>query len=153
MTELIVDNFAGGGGASEGIERAIGRPVDYAINHDPEALAMHRANHPNTRHLLTSVWDADPAKLCAGRPVGLGWFSPDCTFHSKARGGKPFCDRDLARRRRGLAWLIPAWARSIRDQCQSAGVSFFMKQMGGNRDKRDSLEAIPEDLRIREFPA
>lgn len=110
MSELVVDNFAGGGGASTGIEAAIGRPVDYAINHDPEAIAMHRANHPSTTHLLGSVWDVNPARLARGRSVGLGWFSPDCTFHSKARGGKPFRDRDVARRRRGLANLIPRWA-------------------------------------------
>lgn len=110
MRELVVDNFAGGGGASSGIEQALGRAVDFAINHDAEAVAMHRANHPTTRHLITNVWDVDPRKLAAGRPVGLGWFSPDCTFHSKARGGKPFRDRDTARRRRGLAGLIPRWA-------------------------------------------
>ena len=110
MRELIVDNFAGGGGASTGIEAALGRPVDFAINHDPEAIAMHRVNHPHTRHFVSSVWDIDPTRLAAGRPVGLGWFSPDCTFHSKARGGKPFRDRNLARRRRGLANLIPRWA-------------------------------------------
>jgi DNA (cytosine-5)-methyltransferase 1 len=114
MTELIVDNFAGGGGASQGIEQALGRSVDFAINHDPEAVAMHRMNHPNTQHLISSVWDVNPAKLCAGRQVGLGWFSPDCTFHSKARGGKPFRDRDQARRRRGLAWLIPYWMKAVR---------------------------------------
>lgn len=114
MIELTVDNFAGGGGASEGIEQALGRPVDYAINHDPEAIAMHAANHPRTEHLTTGVWDVNPTKLCAGRQVGLGWFSPDCTFFSKARGGKPFRDRDAARRRRGLAWLIPYWMKTVR---------------------------------------
>jgi len=113
MREITVDNFAGGGGASLGIETALGRPVDFAINHDPEAVAMHRANHPRTRHLNSNVWDVNPTKLCAGRSVGLGWFSPDCTFHSKARGGKPFRDRDQARRRRGLAWLIPYWAKTV----------------------------------------
>lgn len=111
---LIVDNFAGGGGASQGIETALGRPVDFAINHDPEAIAMHRINHPGTRHLVSSVWDVNPARLCGGRQVSLGWFSPDCTFHSKARGAKPFRDRDLARRRRGLAWLIPYWMKAVR---------------------------------------
>lgn len=110
--EIIVDNFAGGGGASEGIETALGRPVDYAINHDPEAVAMHRANHPQTRHFCESVWDVRPRDVVRGRPMGLGWFSPDCTFHSKARGGKPFRDRDPARRRRGLAWLVVPWIRA-----------------------------------------
>lgn len=112
--ELVVDNFAGGGGASTGIEAALGRHIDYAINHDPEAIAMHRANHPHTEHLLGSVWDVSPTKLVRGRQVGLGWFSPDCTYHSKARGGKPFRDRNVARRRRGLAWLIPYWMKTTR---------------------------------------
>lgn len=110
MDEIIVDNFAGGGGASSGIEAALGRPVDYAINHDPEAIAMHRANHPLTIHYCSSVWDVNPTALAGGRAVGLGWFSPDCTYYSKARGGKPFRDRNMARRRRGLANLIPRWA-------------------------------------------
>lgn len=114
MNDIIVDNFAGGGGASTGIEAALGRPIDYAINHDPLAIAMHRANHPQTVHLTTSVWDVNPRALAAGREVALGWFSPDCTFHSKARGGKPFRDRDTARRRRGLAWLVPQWMRAVR---------------------------------------
>jgi len=111
---IVVDNFAGGGGASTGIEAALGRHCDFAINHDAEALAMHAANHPRTVHLQTNVWDVNPRKLCRGKPVSLGWFSPDCTFHSKARGGKPFRDRDTARRRRGLAWLIPYWMKAVR---------------------------------------
>lgn len=110
MNGLIIDNFAGGGGASTGIEAALGRSIDFAVNHDPEAIAMHRVNHPRTRHFCGSVWDVKPQEIAAGRPVALGWFSPDCTFHSKARGGKPFRDRDPARRRRGLANLIPRWA-------------------------------------------
>lgn len=109
---IVVDNFAGGGGASTGIEAALGRPIDYAINHDAEAIAMHRVNHPHTHHLNSNVWDVNPRKLTKGRRIELGWFSPDCTFHSKARGGKPFRDRDLARRRRGLAWLIPYWMKA-----------------------------------------
>lgn len=112
MTGIVVDNFAGGGGASTGIEAALGRPVDVAINHDPEAIAMHRANHPRTLHYCESVWAVDPAEVARGRPVDLGWFSPDCTFHSKARGGRPFRDRNVARRRRGLAWLINRWAKT-----------------------------------------
>lgn len=109
---MIVDNFAGGGGASTGIEHGLGRHVDVAINHDPEAVAMHRINHPRTRHYCESVWAVDPEQVTAGRQVELGWFSPDCTFHSKARGGKPFRDRDTARRRRGLAWLVTRWAKT-----------------------------------------
>ncbi len=114
MSELNVDCFAGGGGASEGIEEALGKPVDYAINHDPEAIAMHRANHPGTHHLCETIQEVSPRKLAAGRPVGLGWFSPDCTFHSKARGGKPFRDRNDARGRRGLAWAVTRWAKEVR---------------------------------------
>lgn len=114
MKELIVDHFAGAGGASKGMEMALGHPVDYAINHDPEAIAMHRVNHPHTHHFCENVWDVDPYAVARGRPIGLGWFSPDCTFHSKARGGKPFRDRNRARRRRGLAWLVVRWAKAVR---------------------------------------
>ena len=112
--ELIIDNFAGGGGASLGIEMATGRSPDIAVNHDAEAIAMHKANHPRTRHLCEDVFDVDPRKVCGGRPVGLAWFSPDCTFHSKARGAKPFRDRERARRRRGLAGVVIRWARAVR---------------------------------------
>jgi DNA (cytosine-5)-methyltransferase 1 len=87
--ELIVDNFAGGGGASLGIEWALGRSPDIAINHDAEAIAMHAANHPATRHYCEDVWKVDPREACRGRPVGLAWFSPDCKHFSKAKGGKP----------------------------------------------------------------
>lgn len=86
MQGLIVDNFAGGGGASTGIEAALGRPVDIAVNHDPIALAMHAANHPSTQHYCESVWEVDPRKVCDGRPVELAWFSPDCVHFSRARG-------------------------------------------------------------------
>lgn len=111
MIKVVVDNFAGGGGASHGIEKAIRRPVDYAINHDAEAIAMHKANHPATEHLTENVWNVDPLALLKDRAVEFGWFSPDCTFHSKARGGKPFRDRDTARRIRGLAWIVIKWAK------------------------------------------
>ena len=96
--EIIVDNFAGGGGASTGIELATGRPVAIAINHDPAAILMHRTNHPYTHHLQASVWDVDPVEVCAGRPVGLAWFSPDCKHFSKAKGAA-LVDRNI----RGLA--------------------------------------------------
>jgi DNA (cytosine-5)-methyltransferase 1 len=112
--ELIVDNFAGGGGASLGIEMAVRRSVDIAVNHDREAVAMHKANHPQTRHYCEDVWDVNPMEATGGRPVGLAWFSPDCTYHSKARGGKPFRDRKKALRRRGLAWLVVRWAKAVR---------------------------------------
>ena len=84
--ELIVDNFAGGGGASTGIELAAGRPVDIAANHDPAAILVHKTNHPFTERYCESVWDVDPVKVCRGRPVGLAWFSPDCKRFSKAKG-------------------------------------------------------------------
>lgn len=85
--ELIVDNFAGGGGASTGIEMALGRQVDIAINHDLEAVAMHAANHPYTRHYCEDVWEIDPIEVTQGKPVGLAWFSPDCKHFSIAKGG------------------------------------------------------------------
>ncbi|EON13446.1 DNA cytosine methyltransferase [Pandoraea sp. SD6-2] len=107
--ELIIDNFAGGGGASCGIELALGRHVDHAINHDPEAVAMHAMNHPQTEHHCESVWDVDPLALTQGRPVGLAWFSPDCKHFSKAKGGKP---RD--KKIRGLAWVTMRWAALVR---------------------------------------
>ena len=107
--ELIVDNFAGGGGASTGIELATGYSVDIAINHDPEAIKMHKANHPNTKHYCENVWAVDPVKACKGHPVGLAWFSPDCKHFSKAKGGKPK-DKNI----RGLAWVALRWAGLVR---------------------------------------
>ena len=103
--ELIVDNFAGGGGASTGIEMATGYSVDIAINHDPEAIKMHKANHPNTKHYCENVWAVDPVKACNGHPVALAWFSPDCKHFSKAKGEKPK-DKFI----RGLAWVACRWA-------------------------------------------
>jgi len=108
MNEIVVDNFAGGGGASTGIEIAIGRSVDIAINHDPAAIAMHRANHPATEHYTEDVWEVDPVEACAGRPVALAWFSPDCKHHSKAKGGKP-----VSKKIRGLAWVAVKWAKAV----------------------------------------
>ncbi len=109
MQEIIIDSFAGGGGASTGIEMAIGRSVDIAINHDPEAIAMHKANHPGTKHYCENIWEVDPVKAVAGRPVGLMWASPDCTHHSKARGGKPR-EKNI----RGLAWVVLKWAAKVK---------------------------------------
>lgn len=106
---LIIDNFAGGGGASLGIEMALGRAPDVAVNHDPEAVALHRANHPRTRHYCESVWDVDPREVCGSRPVGLAWFSPDCKHFSKAKGGKP-----VSKGVRGLAWVVIRWAKLVR---------------------------------------
>lgn len=107
--ELIVDNFAGGGGASTGIEMATGYSVDIAINHDPEAIRMHKTNHPSTKHYCESVWDVDPVKVCGGHPVALAWFSPDCKHFSKAKGGKPK-DKNI----RGLAWVACRWAGMVK---------------------------------------
>lgn len=107
--ELLIDNFAGGGGASTGIEMALGRSVDVAINHDRLALAMHGVNHPQTRHYCESVWDIDPREVTDGRPVGLAWFSPDCRHFSKAKGGAP-----VSPRVRGLAWVVMKWIGTVR---------------------------------------
>lgn len=108
LEEIIVDNFAGGGGASTGIELAAGRPVDIAINHDSEAIRMHQVNHLYTEHFQASVWDIDPVKVCRGRPVGLAWFSPDCKHFSRAKGGKP-----VSKNIRGLAWIVLRWAAKV----------------------------------------
>jgi DNA (cytosine-5)-methyltransferase 1 len=107
--ELVVDSFAGGGGASLGIELALGRSPDIAINHDPEAIAMHAENHPNTRHFCESVWDVDPIEATGGRPVGLFWLSPDCKHFSKAKGGKP-----VSAKVRSLAWTAVRWASAVK---------------------------------------
>lgn len=107
--EIIVDNFAGGGGASTGIEMATGYSVDIAINHDPKAIQMHKTNHPRTKHYCEDVWQVDPIAACKGDPVGLAWFSPDCKHFSKAKGGKPK-DKNI----RGLAWVACRWAGLVR---------------------------------------
>ncbi|HEX3018525.1 MAG TPA: DNA cytosine methyltransferase [Caproicibacter sp.] len=108
FNELIVDNFAGGGGASTGIELATGRIVDIAINHDPDAILMHQTNHPYTKHYCENVWTVDPIKACHGQKVGLAWFSPDCKHFSKAKGGKP-----VSKKIRGLAWIVLKWAGKV----------------------------------------
>ena len=107
--EKIVDSFAGGGGASTGIELATARVVDIAINHDPDAILMHKTNHPHTVHYQASVWDVDPLEVTGGSPVGLLWASPDCKHFSKAKGGKPV-DKNI----RGLAWIVLRWAGTVR---------------------------------------
>lgn len=107
--ELLVDNFSGGGGTSTGIELATGYSVDIAINHDPEAIRMHKANHPYTKHYCEDVWQVDPVAACKWHPVGLAWFSPDCKHFSKAKGGKPK-DKFI----RGLAWVACRWAGLVR---------------------------------------
>lgn len=108
MREKFIDNFAGGGGASTGIEMAIGRSVDVAINHDPAAIAMHKANHPNTKHYCENVWMVDPKEATEGDPVALAWFSPDCTHFSRAKGGKPK-DKNI----RGLSWVTIRWGLAV----------------------------------------
>lgn len=107
--ELVVDLFAGGGGASTGIEQAIGRPVDISINHDPEAVALHAVNHPQTQHYTSDVFEINPLVATRGMPVGLLWASPDCKHFSKAKGGKP-----VSKRIRGLAWVVVKWAKAVR---------------------------------------
>lgn len=106
--EIVVDNFAGGGGASTGMELGLERHVDIAINHDPAAIDMHKVNHPETKHYCESVWDVDPIEACAGRPVGLAWFSPDCKHFSRAKGSTPV-DNNI----RGLAWVAVRWAALV----------------------------------------
>ncbi|NJC06545.1 DNA (cytosine-5)-methyltransferase 1 [Sphingomonas kaistensis] len=106
---LIVDNFAGGGGASTGIEQALGRAVDIAINHDEQAIRMHEVNHPGTRHIRNNIWQIDPQDVTDGRPVDLAWFSPDCKHFSKAKGGKPR-EKSI----RDLAWVVVLWAKRVR---------------------------------------
>ena len=105
--KLVVDNFAGGGGASTGIELALGFPVDIAVNHDADAIAMHKVNHPYTRHFQEDVFSIDPVSVTGGREVGIAWFSPDCKHFSRAKGGKPV-DKKI----RGLSWVILKWAMS-----------------------------------------
>lgn len=110
-TPMIIDSFAGGGGASTGIELALGRSPDVAINHDAAAISMHEANHPETQHYNCNIWHADPADVTRGRRVGLAWFSPDCKHHSKAKGGKP-----VSQGVRDLAWVVVLWAKRARPE-------------------------------------
>lgn len=109
MREIIIDLFAGGGGASEGIEQALGVPVDVAINHDPEAIEMHKANHPETKHYIEDVFKVNPFEVTQGRPVVLLWASPDCCHFSRAKGGKP-----VKKEIRSLAWVVVSWAQTVR---------------------------------------
>jgi DNA (cytosine-5)-methyltransferase 1 len=111
-TELAIDLFAGGGGASTGIEQALDRAVDIAINHDPEAVSLHQANHPQTKHFVSDVFEVDPAVVTQGRPVGMLWASPDCKHFSKAKGGKP-----VSKKIRSLAWVVVKWAKAVRPRC------------------------------------
>lgn len=108
-SEMVVDLFAGGGGASTGIEQAIGRHVDIAVNHDPQAISLHTVNHPQTRHFVSDVFEVDPLHVTGGKPVRLLWASPDCKHFSKAKGGRP-----VSRKIRGLAWVVVRWAKAVR---------------------------------------
>lgn len=117
--ELMVDNFAGGGGASTGMEMATGISVDIAINHDPEAIRMHKTNHPSTKHYCENVWDVDPVEVCKGRPVAIAWFSPDCKHFSKDKDGNDY-----------------GWAKVL----DYIGVGWNPTTIGGNCKGQMSLE-------------
>lgn len=162
LEEMIIDNFAGGGGASTGIELATGRPVDAAINHDPDAILMHQTNHPYTRHYCESVWDVNPWEVTRGRPVGLAWFSPDCKHFSKAKGSKPV-DKNI----RGLAWIVLKWAGTVRprviilenvEEFQTwgpvrKGKPVKSKQGETFRKWKEQLQALGYDIEHRELVA
>lgn len=145
--ELLIDSFAGGGGASTGIEAATGRPVDYAINHNEAAIIMHRANHPRTVHLQESVWKADPREIVGKGRVGLAWFSPDCTHFSVARGAKP-----VSPRVRGLAWIMVKWAKLPRHQRPRVMICENVKEFvtwGPLVCKRDAKGNVMHDAKGR----
>lgn len=160
--EIVVDNFAGGGGASTGIELATGLSVDIAINHDPAAIAMHKANHPDTEHYCESVWEVNPTEAVKGRKVGLAWFSPDCKHFSKAKGGKP-----VEKKIRGLAWIAVKWAIAVKPRViMLENVEEFktwgpLKDGYPDEDKKGltfksfvkSLEALGYEVQFRELRA
>lgn len=144
--EIVVDLFAGGGGASTGLEQALGRPVDIAINHNPWAVAMHAANHPLTTHLCQDVWEADPRIECAGKPVGWLHASPDCTHFSQAKGGQP-----RSRATRSLSWVVLRWAGTVRPRIISLeNVKEILKwgPLVAKRDKATGriLKAVTRDV-------
>ena len=109
MRGLVVDTFCGGGGASKGLEAALRRDVDVAINHSPTAIAVHQANHPGTRHFAADVFEVDPRKVTRGRRVEVLWASPDCTHFSRAKAGVP-----KSKKIRSLAHVVVEWARAVR---------------------------------------
>jgi DNA (cytosine-5)-methyltransferase 1 len=144
---LIMDNFAGGGGASTGIEMAFGRSPDYAINHDAVALGMHAANHGETVHMVNDVWDVDPWAVAAGRPVGFAWFSPDCRHHSKAKGGAPVTDSV-----RDLAWVAVKYAKIVKPRViMLENVEEF--QLWGPLDKDNRPDKTRQGETFRQFVA
>ena len=141
--ELIIDNFAGGGGASTGIELATGRSVDVAINHDPDAIAMHKMNHPNTVHYCEDVFDINPLEVTKGRPVALCWLSPDCKHFSKAKGGKPV-DKKI----RGLAWIAVRWAAKVKPRMIILENVEEFKSWGPLKDNRPDKEKKGQTFNI-----
>ncbi len=140
--KLIVDLFAGGGGSSSGIEEGLGRMVDIAINHDEDAVSMHAVNHPQTKHLVSDVFEVDPRKVTEGRPVGLLWASPDCTYHSKARGAKPI--RSATKKRRALAWVVTRWAGQVKPDCIMLENVEEFAQWGPLVGRHNSLRPCPK---------
>jgi DNA (cytosine-5)-methyltransferase 1 len=147
--ELLIDSFAGGGGASLGIKQATGREVDYAINHDEAAIIMHRENHPGTVHLCESVFKAKPAAIVGKGRVGLAWFSPDCTHFSVARGSKP-----VSPRVRGLAWVVIKWAKLPKHQRPRVIFLENVKEFrtwGPLIKKRDDAGKVMRDAKGREL--
>lgn len=143
--ELVVDLFAGGGGASTGIEQAIGRHVDIAVNHDRDAIGMHEINHPQTAHYLSDVWEVDPVVVCNGRPVGLLHASPDCTHHSQAKGGQP-----RAQEIRSLAWVVPRWAGKVRPRVitlENVGQMIQWSPLIAKRDKATGRVVTLDEVR------
>jgi DNA (cytosine-5)-methyltransferase 1 len=153
MRELIVDLFAGGGGASTGIEQALGVPVDIAVNHDPEAIMMHYWNHPHTRHYAEDVFQVKPLEATGGQPVGLMWASPDCTHHSRAKGGKP-----VSRKKRFLAIAIPRWAKQVRPRVIILENVPEFKEWGPTIKKKvytnqwSFEDGEPRNFKIEEYP-
>jgi len=161
--EIIVDCFAGGGGASTGIELALGVSPDIAINHDIEAIALHSVNHPNTEHYISDIFEVDPMIATMGRPVGLAWFSPDCKHHSKAKGGKP---RD--KKIRSLAWVAVKWAKKVKprvimlenveefkDWCPLDKEGYPLKEKKGETFKLfcSELESLGYEVKYQELKA
>lgn len=144
--ELIADNFSGGGGASTGLEMELGRPVDIAINHDPEAIRLHAENHPDTEHYCESVWEVNPVEACKGRPVAVAWFSPDCKHFSKAKGGKPV-DKNI----RGLAWVAVRWAATVRPKIIMLENVEEFKTWGPVKDGEPALNQKGESQKGKTF--
>lgn len=146
LKELIVDNFAGGGGASVGIELATGRPVDIAVNHDADAIAMHKVNHPYTKHYQEDVFEIEPEKVTNGRKVGIAWFSPDCRHFSRAKGDKP-----VEKKIRGLSWIVLKWAMSkVAPRCIFMENVEEIKTWGPLKWSEEKQHLVPDEKRSGE---